>query len=114
MSDLRQQIMAISDRKVVPVEVPAWGLTVFVRTLSVLERLNYEKDLDRIGSDAIKWIYLSYSLCDAQGVPAFPPGDLDDLYTRDPFVLDKIFDAAMELLPDDKPTSEGETPEGKS
>lgn len=104
----REQIMAIDDGEREEVTIPAWGGSVWVRTLSADEKDYWERGLDA-GSDASTEEKLSkrydrlrartavLSCCDAQGAPLFVMQDMEWLGRKSAKALDKIWDVFVRL-----------------
>lgn len=98
------EIIAVNDRKIIPVEVPEWGGTVHLRSLSLGEL----SGLDREFSDSKTGMinphkgpyvekFLALSICDAGGVPLFSVDQLGELSKKSYKVLAFLSEKATEL-----------------
>lgn len=102
MSNLRARILAAQDRKLEPVEVPEWGVTVYLRELSAAQVSQYravavaavdlEKDeikdagaLMSIGSLVVAW-----AACDEQGERLFTDADAAALGEKSAAAIDRL------------------------
>ncbi len=97
----KRSILACADRKVLPVEVPEWGGTVHLRTLSLGEGLRFQAERKALGDDAgdqVVPLLLGYSLCDEDGSPLFRGDDAKQLEDKNPAVLGRLFALALELV----------------
>ncbi len=98
MALTRDQILAAPDVEVRPVEVPEWGGTVYVRTLSGAQAEAYHAMI-REGETAsnVRAKLVACAACDEQGNPLFSADDVEALGTRSFRALDRVFEAALEL-----------------
>lgn len=101
---LRDMILAASDLERREVFIPEWGVTLYVRTLTGLERDEFEASLlrgkgpyahtDLRGMRA----RLAIATCvDENGVPVFTVEDAEALGRKSARALSRIFDVAAEL-----------------
>lgn len=85
----------------VPVAVPEWGGTVFVRAMTGFERDAFE--LAMLGPDGkadkrnFRGRLAAACLCDVNGHPLFTPGDGERLGALHAAALSRVFDVAAEL-----------------
>jgi len=95
---LRDRILATKalPKKVVPVEVPEWGLTVYVRCMTGLERDRFELAQRKDHGDIRPRLFAS-TTCDENGVALFSEADFADLRDLDANAMDRIIMAAMAL-----------------
>lgn len=101
----REQILGAQDRKTEDVEVPEWGGTVRVRSLSGSERDAYEAGIVQLRGDGSRKFTLqnararlvSLSLCDENGERMFTDADIIKLGDKSALALERVFDAARRL-----------------
>lgn len=97
---LRDSILQAKDLPVFPVEVPEWGITVFLKTLTGAERLQLEKDLskDQKTDGPAMCRIVCATLCDEAGKLLFNyPQDIEVLNTKSVKALHRLFDEAMKI-----------------
>jgi hypothetical protein len=95
MSALLDQIKA-ADRRVVPVPVPRWGVTVYVHRLSLADRLAAAEAIgDLKPADRIAW-FVARSVRDADGAPVFGEGDLATLADMDGEAVSEVWRVVKE------------------
>src|SRR5512133_1899019 len=97
----KKQILEAQDRKFKDLEVPEWGGTVRVGTMSGKERDSYERVFGDIREGTMD-ASIRASLCaacvvDENGVPLFTKADLQALGEKSGAALDRVFDVAVEL-----------------
>ncbi len=105
--NLAKQILEKDDLPLEPVEVPEWGITLYVKTMTGAERDRWE--LQQAESRRRNRINLRASLvaitaCDSNGDLVFSPDDVEALGRKSAAALDRIAEVAMRLnhlLPDD-------------
>lgn len=102
--DMNARILAADDLKRQAVEVPEWGLTVYVQTLSGRARQSFEifctsafEDGKLRDGTAIREHVIVLTACDATGEPIFTQGDIDALREKSGAALDRIYSAACAL-----------------
>lgn len=103
----KEQILAIQDVQPVPVEVPEWGGTVYVRPMSAGARDRWEGDLIERGekrkesiakaTENLRAVFLSKCLCDESGVLLFGPEDIAALSGKSYRAVDRAYEAAQSL-----------------
>lgn len=97
----RSAILAASDLKTEDVDVPEWGGTVRVRTLTGTERDAFEAGL--VGQEGkrnlanLRARLLSLAIVDDQGRRVFAESDADVLGSKSAAALDRLFDVAQRL-----------------
>jgi hypothetical protein len=69
----REQILS-STLPIEEVPTPEWGGSVFVRTVTVADRLALESAIERHKADPFATVILVFTLCDEAGVPLFGEG----------------------------------------
>ena len=106
MPDLNKaSILAAHDVRIIPVEVPEWGGSVYVRTFSGRVRDSVDRfiasRLDAAGRlvdpSGLRIAVVIASACDKDGKLLFSPEDAPALEDKSAEALDRIFLAAKEL-----------------
>lgn len=91
----REAILAADDTKFAEVDVPEWGGTVRIRTITGTERDKFEAFRDNAlkrGSDIGATAYLvAMAICDENGKPIFKPEDMVALGAKNRAPLDRIY-----------------------
>lgn len=98
MSLDRSAILAAADRKTAPLEVPEWGGTVYLRTLTGLERDALEAEITKNGGKVGKNFrarFCALVLADESGKRLFEDKDADALAEKSGAVLGRICEAAF-------------------
>lgn len=91
---LREQILAKDDKKRVPVEVPEWGLTVWVQSMSGADRESFDELISKAPHQL--WIRsVVMCACDEKGERLFSDADTAALKTRSAAALEHIAKAAL-------------------
>jgi len=91
---LREQILAKDDKKRVPVEVPEWGLTVWVQSMSGADRESFDELISKAPHQL--WIRsVVLCACEEDGTRLFPDSDTAALKTRSAAALERIAKAAL-------------------
>lgn len=98
----REEILARKTLPIVEVSVPEWGegATVFVRTITALERDRYEGGLPDDPDERLhnfRARYVALTACDEKGGRLFVDGDVDPLGELSGATLDCIYQAASTL-----------------
>lgn len=93
----RDQILAASDLPREEVQVPEWGGSVFIKTMTGTQRDTFESEFNRLGIINARARLAILTVCDAEGNPLFDAKDLLDLGAKSGAALDRIFTAAMKL-----------------
>lgn len=101
----REEILSKHDMMVQDVEVPEWGGTVRVRSLTGEERDNFEKSLIlQVGNQMkpnlrnIRAKLVALSVVDKEtGKPLFSEGDLLALSGKNAAALNRVYEAAEKL-----------------
>lgn len=106
MALTKEQILAAQDRKTKTVDVPEWGGQVFVRSLTASERDTYEvgvaEDRKQRQDNPLHKVNMrarlaALTVCDEKGQRLFADIDAVELAKKNASVVDRIFDAAIEL-----------------
>src|SRR4051794_22108084 len=99
----REMILSLNDVKREAVEVPEWGGTVYVRTLSGKERRQF---FTHLGTDSLTSAHMvAWCACDENGNRLFTDDDVEALLAKHRKALDRIANAALtfnELLSTDE------------
>jgi hypothetical protein len=109
MKDLTaQDILAVQDIKVVPVDVPEWGGRVYVRSMSGTTRERYVESIREIKGKGkkqeIKILLIEsgaklaqQTMCDKDGNLLFTPQQVRELGEKSSAALQRVIDKAAEL-----------------
>ena len=104
MKSLKELIFAANDVQRIPVVVPEWGVTVYIRTLSGTERDAFEGGLmkgkgKQREPDLANLRARLVALCavDEEGNRIFDKSDVEALGKKAAAPLDRLFTAAQEL-----------------
>ena len=93
----RDDILKAIDEKFLDVEVPEWGGTVRVRSLTGLQRSQLLKaSQDESIEDWIERLCAA-CICDENGNPVFKQEDVKELKKKNSAALNRVFNAADEL-----------------
>ncbi len=97
----RDQILSAEDAKFADVEVPEWGGTVRVRTITGAERDRFDQfqDRSRNGKTDVgpRAFICSLAICDENGKAIFKPEDIAALGDKSMKALDRVFSVAIDL-----------------
>lgn len=99
----RDQILTTEDLPFEDVEVPEWGGTVRVRTLTGTDRDQFEGSMrpDKKGAkpkaDNVRAGLCAASIIDETGQRLFTPDDVSKLGMKSAKALDRVFDVAARL-----------------
>lgn len=94
----KEQILSADDTGLLPLHVPEWGGTVFVRVMTVGERDSYENDWmvnKTKGVDNFRSKFLQRVLCDDKGELLFKPEEIGQLAKKSARVTIRVWEAAM-------------------
>jgi hypothetical protein len=95
-------IRAARDFKIEALEVPAWGGTVFVRSLTLRDaRVFQEVSAAAVSgtfnaTDMVKIV--AVSLCDEGGARLFTDAEIEDLAAKDLDAIRLVFDKAVQVI----------------
>lgn len=100
----KEAIFGADDRRYELVEVPEWGGTVRLRSLTGEERDRYEAGtFKQVGNKQVRDLrnirarLVVLSVVDEQGAPMFDQNDVAALSRRSAAALDRLFEAACRL-----------------
>lgn len=99
----REQILAAKDLPFQDVEVPEWGGTVRVRTMTAAEGMEFWKLIEAKSGDGaaqqefLREKTLIMTIVDDSGKRIFTVDDIDALRGKYPEVLNRLFKVAAEL-----------------
>ena len=99
----RAAILAAEDRPFRDVEVPEWGGTVRIRSISGSDRDQFEAALlaaRKHGADTapnVRASFAAYCIVDEGGNRIFSEGDIDALGDKSAAALERVFAAIQEL-----------------
>lgn len=99
MSDLRALILAAKDRTTEAVEMPEWGVTVFVRTLSAAEYETYMQQIveKKVGFSA-RELLISLTVCDESGKLVFTQeGDLKAISEKNEKSVQRLYEECYRI-----------------
>lgn len=100
---LREKIAAADDRPLAPVEVPEWGVTVYLRPMSLRERLDLQSLIGDSGT--IKFApLLARTLLESSGDRIWSDDQVGEVEDRSPEVIGRLGELAMtfhRLRPED-------------
>lgn len=107
MSDvktLRDQILAASDRPREKVDVPEWGISVFISTMSGAERDGFESEIvtlhgkkTRLNLQNIRAKLVVRTLVDETGQRIFSDADVAELGKKSSSVLSRLYEVAQRM-----------------
>lgn len=100
MSELLKRIKAADKKNLLPVEVPEWGLTVYIKQLTVGERDSFEAEAfaARKGDglmDNPRSKFLVRTLCDEHGQTLCKPEEFAQLAELSSKPMERLFEAAQ-------------------
>ncbi|MBT8199581.1 MAG: phage tail assembly chaperone [Acidimicrobiia bacterium] len=99
----RDQILSAEDRPTSDVDVPEWGGTVRIRSLSGAERARIESESQQrsdgktVRMDGLRELYVSLSAIGEDGERLFTEKDVEELGNKSAAALDRVMDAVIEL-----------------
>lgn len=93
---LREAILDRDDLPRVAVEVPEWGVSLFVRTLTAGERERFEWSYAS-KTPGLRALLAVMTCVDETGMPVFTQADAKTLETKSGKALARIWDAALAL-----------------
>lgn len=99
----RADILAANDRTIEPLEVPEWGGTLYLRSLTVGERFTFLDlirkndwgDTSKADLAAMQAHLIALCVCDKSGVALFTIEDVQALKNKDCLVIDRLFARAQ-------------------
>ncbi len=98
----REAIFGAVDLETRPVEVPEWGGTVYVRTMSGLDRDEFESTAARLRESGdlkrlSRALMVACFACDHAGARLFTLDDLEAIAAKNGVVLGRIATAGLKL-----------------
>jgi hypothetical protein len=93
--NLKEQILKAVDSPVEALEIPEWGVTVYLKSMSVGERLKFRELLKADESDEAELLVLALS--DEQGKPLFTKADIPELRKKNSKVTDAVLHRWLEI-----------------
>ena len=105
MALTKDQILESSDLKNVAVEVPEWGGTVYVRTMTGADRDQFESSMVTVGADGVRKAdtsnlrakLIALTIVDENGTRLFEASDVDRLGLKSAAAIERVFAAAQGL-----------------
>lgn len=91
----RDQILGAEDIKIETVDVPEWGGTVRVRTLTAADRLRVVGTVDPKVDTRI--IYVAAALIDDKGEPLMTAADIPALMVKSAKATDRVYEVVARL-----------------
>lgn len=100
---LREQILAIQDRKPIPIAVPEWdGITLYVAQLSARQQIEYAEAIAAMPEDVSyahkKALLVIYGTQDETGAPVFSAQDIPALVEKNWKVIDRLSEAVIATI----------------
>lgn len=93
----KEQIFAAQDLQSVDVDVPEWGGQVKVKSMSAIDRINFEKVQEGLQNSELIIQLVLLTCIDADGNRLFNNDDLTKLQEKSPNVILRIFNEAIKL-----------------
>lgn len=92
-------ILSVNDTQVKELEIPEWGGTVYIKTMTGAERDRFEMDCAQLASGNYPKLFRARFactiLCDENGKRLFKDGDAEKLANKAGSALDKILEEGM-------------------
>jgi hypothetical protein len=98
MSLTKDQILSASDFKIQSVDVPEWGGSVFIRSLTSRNRDRLEEKMKGHSLVDARALVVACCACDENGVLLFEEKDVESITQKSGTATGRIFDAAMKML----------------
>ena len=93
----RDAIKMANDVRLDTVEVPEWGGSVCIKTLSGTERDAFEEGYSEQKMKNFRARFLVLTLCDESGERLYADSEADELGSKSAVVLNRLFDSAWSL-----------------
>lgn len=90
----KAKILAAKDTKVTTVDVPEWGDSVCIKTLTGTERDAFEDAYTENKMRAFRVRFLVLTLCDESGERLFDDKEIDELGKKSSVVINRLFEAS--------------------
>jgi hypothetical protein len=101
LMSLSQQILDCDDSTIEPIDLPEWGVTAFIRTMTGIERDSWDvyatKELAKNTKVNIRGKIVCICLCDEDGKRLFGDGQAEALSKKNAKALNRVYDAALKL-----------------
>jgi hypothetical protein len=105
MTLTKEQILEASDLQNLQVEVPEWGGSVFVRSMTGADRDAFEASMVTVNADGsrmpdmrnLRAKLVALTLVDAAGNRLFDVSDIPRLSLKSAAALERVFEAAQRL-----------------
>lgn len=100
-SDLLKKIKDADKKNLLPVEVPEWGLTVYIKNMTVRERDSFDKEMFNASKkgealiDDFRTKILVRTLCDENGQPLCTPAEFEQLTGLSAKPMEMLFEKAQ-------------------
>jgi hypothetical protein len=96
--NLRDTILNIDDRSTQLVNVPEWGVDIYIRSLSGTDREQFIERSNGLDSEVDKnSLLLTTIICDENNKQLFTEADVPALSGKDSGVLDRLVRLALEI-----------------
>jgi hypothetical protein len=96
----REQILKANDLKTIEVDVPEWGGSVIVRTMTGEARQNFQESINspkgKLPKNMLESLVVA-TVVDDSGEPLFEHDDIAELKKKSSIALNRVFEAAAEL-----------------
>lgn len=96
-----EQILAANDTGIESVDVPEWGGSVCIRTMTGTERdsweLYYQSEVKKRDNANVRAKLCALTICDESGKRLFTDQQVADLAKKNAKALDRVFTAATRL-----------------
>lgn len=95
----RDEILSAKDARLKEIEIPQWGGSVMIKTMTAGEKGKFEQKMLNKNLDYSKVLseYAAIIVCDEEGNSLFTPKDIEALANKSSAAMQKIFDAGQEL-----------------
>lgn len=90
----KAKIVAAKDAKIITVQVPEWGDSVCIKTITGTERDQFEDAYSENKMKQFRVRFLVLTLCDENGDRLFADNELDALGKKSSVVINRLFEAA--------------------
>jgi hypothetical protein len=90
----KAKILAANDVTTETIDVPEWGGEVVIKTLSGVERDQFEDSYRAEETKSFRQRFLVLCLCDAKGVRLFSDKEIDALGEKNANVINRLFEKA--------------------
>ena len=93
----KADILGAQDFKIESVDVPEWGGTVYVKSLTSRQRDEMERRVTGKEMDNLRALFVVWCVCDEKGAPLFDESDLEAISNKSGAATGRIFNKIMEL-----------------